>query len=98
MRIVDVPNDENFIRKVAECLLDGFTTFGIQPWEDLDDAIEEVEDSLEEDKISRAAIDETGKKLVMGSTTGNLWISENGGEAWKQVSSTLPQVYAVRWA
>ena len=63
MRIVDVPNDENFIRKVAECLLDGFTTFGIQPWEDLDDAIEEVEDSLEEDKISRAAIDETGNVL-----------------------------------
>jgi photosystem II stability/assembly factor-like uncharacterized protein len=44
------------------------------------------------------AVDETGKRLVMGSTTGNLWISENGGDAWKLVSSNLPQVYAVRWA
>jgi hypothetical protein len=43
------------------------------------------------------AIDDTGKKLVMGSTTGNVWVSENSGDAWVQVASTLPQVYAVRW-
>jgi hypothetical protein len=43
------------------------------------------------------AIDDTGDKLAMGSTTGNVWVSENGGDAWEQVSSTLPQVYAVRW-
>ena len=43
------------------------------------------------------AIDGSGKRLAMGSTTGNLWVSENGGEGWKQVSSTLPQIYAVRW-
>jgi hypothetical protein len=44
------------------------------------------------------AIDDSGKKLAMGSTTGNVWVSENGGDSWSQVSSTLPQVYAVRWA
>jgi hypothetical protein len=44
------------------------------------------------------AIDDTGKKLAMGSTTGNVWVSENSGDGWMQVSSTLPQVYAVRWA
>ena len=43
------------------------------------------------------SVDETGKRLVMGSTTGNLWISETGGDAWKLVTSNLPQVYAVRW-
>lgn len=43
------------------------------------------------------AIDDTGKKLAMGSTTGNVWVSENSGDSWAQVSSTLPQVYAVRW-
>ena len=43
------------------------------------------------------AIDDTGKRLVMGSTTGNVWISENSGDKWSIVSSTLPQVYAVRW-
>jgi hypothetical protein len=44
------------------------------------------------------AIDDSGKKLAMGSTTGNVWVSENSGDSWKQISSTLPQVYAVRWA
>jgi hypothetical protein len=44
------------------------------------------------------AIDDTGDMLAMGSTTGNVWVSENQGDSWQQVSSTLPQVYAVRWA
>jgi len=44
------------------------------------------------------ALDDSGKKLVMGSTTGNVWISENSGDAWKEVSGTLPPVHAVRWA
>jgi hypothetical protein len=43
------------------------------------------------------SIDDTGEKLVMGSSTGNLWVSENSGDAWVQVSGNLPQVYAVRW-
>ena len=43
------------------------------------------------------ALDETGKKLAMGSTTGNVWVSENSGDAWKLVSGTLPPVHAVRW-
>jgi len=43
------------------------------------------------------AIDDSGSKLAMGSTTGNVWVSENGGDEWAEVSSTLPQVYAVRW-
>jgi hypothetical protein len=43
------------------------------------------------------ALDDTGNKLVMGSTTGNVWVSEDQGDSWGLVSSTLPQVYAVRW-
>jgi hypothetical protein len=43
-------------------------------------------------------IDQTGDRLAMGSTTGNVWVSENGGDSWALVSSTLPQVYAVRFA
>lgn len=58
MQIVDVPHEENFIRKVAEALLDGFATSGVNPWENLAQAIEEVEDSLTENRISRACIDE----------------------------------------
>ena len=58
MQTINVPDDEQFIRKVAEVLLDGFTTSGINPWENLESAIAEVKDSLAEDRISRAAVDD----------------------------------------
>jgi aminoglycoside 6'-N-acetyltransferase I len=63
MQIIDVSDDEIFIRRVATCLLDGFTTFGVQPWKNLDEAIEEVLESLAENRISRAAVDENGEVL-----------------------------------
>jgi hypothetical protein len=44
------------------------------------------------------AIDDTGECLVMGSSTGNVWVSEDQGDGWQMVSGTLPQVYAVRFA
>jgi len=40
-------------------------------------------------------IDRSGEVLAMGSTTGNLWITENGGEQWTELSSNLPPVYAL---
>lgn len=60
MQIIDVSNDENLIRKIAEVLLDGFATSGINPWENLDSAMAEVRESLQENRISRAALDENG--------------------------------------
>lgn len=44
------------------------------------------------------AADPTGARLAMGSTTGNLWISDNGGENWRSVSANLPPIAAVAWA
>ncbi len=44
------------------------------------------------------AIDDAGEKLAMGSTTGNLWTSEDQGDTWALATSSLPQVYAVRFA
>jgi hypothetical protein len=44
------------------------------------------------------AIDETGDKLAMGSTTGGVWVSEDQGDSWQSVSHSLPPVYAVRFA
>ena len=41
------------------------------------------------------AIDETGMVLAMGSTTGNLWTSDDGGESWRRQSSTLPPIAQV---
>lgn len=43
-------------------------------------------------------IDETGDRLVFGSTTGSLWISEDQGDSWLNVSRHLPPVHAVRFA
>jgi hypothetical protein len=34
----------------------------------------------------------------MGSTTGGLWVSEDGGRAWSELSSHLPPIYAVRFS
>lgn len=63
MHIIDVPNDEKFIHNVAEVLLDGFKTSGINPWENTDSAVDEVRESLCENRISRAAIETGGEVL-----------------------------------
>ncbi len=44
------------------------------------------------------AIDSGGQRLAMGSTTGNLWISDDQGELWRPVSAHLPPIHAVRFA
>ncbi len=43
-------------------------------------------------------IDESGDRLAFGSTTGSLWISENGGDSFTTLSEHLPPIYAVRFA
>ena len=42
--------------------------------------------------------DGTGDKLAFGSTTGNLWLSEDQGDEWQTVSTSLPPIHAVRFA
>ncbi|MDX2202880.1 MAG: hypothetical protein NW223_09020 [Hyphomicrobiaceae bacterium] len=42
------------------------------------------------------ALDDTGKVLAFGSTTGGLWVSETAGESWTCLTHTLPPVYCVR--
>ena len=39
------------------------------------------------------AVADDGRTLMMGSTTGGLWVSEDGGG--RTLSNTLPPVYAV---
>ncbi|WP_374312559.1 WD40/YVTN/BNR-like repeat-containing protein [Dongia sp.] len=41
-------------------------------------------------------VDRSGNRLAFGSTTGNLWISSDGGEGWHLLSSHLPPIYCVR--
>lgn len=42
-------------------------------------------------------IDESGERLVMGSTTGGVWVSEDGGDSWMEAAGRLPPVYCVRF-
>ncbi|MEO2049124.1 MAG: hypothetical protein ABGX16_21405 [Pirellulales bacterium] len=43
-------------------------------------------------------IDQSGAQLAMGSSTGGLWISDNGGDHWDGTSNLLPQIYVVRFS
>jgi hypothetical protein len=41
------------------------------------------------------AVDDTGDRVAVGSTTGGLWVSEDGGDRWDSVPARLPPVHAV---
>jgi hypothetical protein len=43
-------------------------------------------------------VDAVGHRLAFGSTTGSLYISENGGDRWHCVSNHLPPIYQVLFA
>ena len=49
------------------------------------------------DIVYRHALDNREGVVAFGSTTGNLYISEDRGERWSAVSHNLPPVYAVRF-
>jgi hypothetical protein len=40
-------------------------------------------------------VDADGQRLAMGSTTGNLWLSDDGGENWRQLAGHLPPIAQV---
>jgi len=44
------------------------------------------------------AVDDTGERLAIGSTTGGLWVSEDQGERWRSIAARLPPIYALRFA
>jgi len=52
------------------------------------------------DLIYRHALvaDASGRRLAMGSTTGDLRVSEDGGEGWTGVTTGLPPVAALAFA
>lgn len=42
-------------------------------------------------------VDASGNRLVLGSTTGGLWLSEDRGDSWQSLAAHLPPIYAVRF-
>lgn len=49
------------------------------------------------DVVYRHALDNHGDCLAFGSTTGNLYVSEDRGEHWQVVANNLPPIYSVRF-
>jgi photosystem II stability/assembly factor-like uncharacterized protein len=50
------------------------------------------------DVVYRHALDSSEDLVAFGSTTGNLYLSENRGDTWQAVANNLPPIYSVRWA
>lgn len=49
------------------------------------------------DVVYRHALHNSGDTLAFGSTTGNVYVSEDCGESWQTVANNLPPVYSVRF-
>lgn len=49
------------------------------------------------DIVLRHALDVAGDRLCFGSTTGNVYLSEDRGETWRCLGNNLPPVYSVRF-
>ncbi|MCA9562868.1 MAG: hypothetical protein KC561_05225 [Myxococcales bacterium] len=49
------------------------------------------------DLTYRHALDVSDETLVFGTTSGNLYVSADGGEAWTALSNNLAPVYSVRF-
>lgn len=44
------------------------------------------------------AVHPGGEMIAIGSTTGGLWLSENGGDDWQTLSTHLPPIHALTFA
>jgi photosystem II stability/assembly factor-like uncharacterized protein len=50
------------------------------------------------DVVYRHALDNRADRLAFGSTTGNLYLSENRGDSWQCLANNLAPIYSVRFA
>ncbi len=50
------------------------------------------------DIVYRHALDVSGDRLCFGSTTGNVYLSEDRGDTWRCLGNNFPPVHSVRFA
>ena len=72
----------------------GRTQDGGQSWEQLREGLPQ-ENAY--DVIYRHALANQRDLLAFGTTTGNLYVSENRGDSWRTVANNLPPIYSVRF-
>jgi len=77
LQIIDLTDDEGLIEQIAVLLVAAFAEHWPDAWPDMDSARAEVCESLDPERISRVAIDETGTVLgwIGGQPQydGNVW-------------------------
>lgn len=79
MKVINLhPEDTALIHQAAALLVEGFKDTGSTSWPDLEAGLEEVRESLQADRLSLAAIDESG--VLLGWVSG---IREYDGHAWE---------------
>lgn len=70
------------------------TTDGGQTWQQLREGLPQEHAY---DIVYRHALDNSGDHLAFGSTTGNLYVSEDRGDSWQTAANNLPPIYSVRF-
>lgn len=70
------------------------TTDGGQTWQQLREGLPQEHAY---DVVYRHALDNSGDHLAFGSTTGNLYVSEDRGDSWQTAANNLPPIYSVRF-
>jgi len=71
------------------------TTDGGETWQQLRKGLPQQEAW---DVIYRHSLANKEGSVAFGTTTGNLYVSDDGGESWTTVSNNLPPIYSVRFA
>jgi hypothetical protein len=71
------------------------TTDGGDRWQALREGLPQ---SNSYDVVYRHALDASGDRVCFGSTTGNVYLSEDRGESWRCLGNNLPPVHSVRFA
>jgi len=75
--ITPQPDDEQFIQRAAQLMVDAFREHWPNVWPTIEDGLEEVNEWFEEERICRAAIDDEGNLLgIIGGIPhyeGHVW-------------------------
>ena len=72
----------------------GRTSDGGASWQTFRDGLPQTDAY---DIVYRHGLDVSGDTLCLGTTTGNVYVSEDGGEHWQCVGNNFPPVYSVRF-
>lgn len=78
MKIINLsPNNDSLIQQAAQLLVDAFREHWPDAWPTLEEALEEVQEMLEQERICRVAVDERENLLgIIGGIPGydgNVW-------------------------